>query len=89
MPGGLALTQARCGNPISQSEQGLDRYARFWFLRQLGAIHRIEHPARNGDLFAILKSNDVDLIREAAQSSDAFDFHAVTRMVSVFDSART
>ena len=89
MPGGLALAQARCGNPISQSEQRLDRYARFLFLRQLGTIHRIEHPARNGDLFAIVKSNDVDLIREAAQSSDAFDFRAVARMVPVFDSART
>lgn len=89
MPGGVALTQAHCANPISQSEQRLDRYARFLFLRQLGAIQRIEHPARNGNLFAIVKSNDVDLIREAAQSSDAFDVRAVARMVPVFDSAQT
>jgi hypothetical protein len=39
-------------------------------LRQLSAIDRIEHPARDGDLLTIVKSDDIDLGLEAAQSTD-------------------
>lgn len=88
MPGSLAPKQALSRDPISQSEQSLDRYAGSLFLRQLSAIDRIEHPARHSDLLTIVKSNDVDLVLEAAQSSDPFNFCAVARVIPIFNPAR-
>jgi hypothetical protein len=88
VPGSLALKQDLSRYPFSQAEQRLDRDAGCLLLRQLSAIDRIEHPARDGDLFTIVQPNDVDLLREAAQSADQFDFRAVARMIPVFNSAR-
>jgi hypothetical protein len=56
--------------PLRQAEQRLDRYAGCLLLRQLSAIDRIQHPARDGDLLTVLKADDINLGLEAAQSTD-------------------
>lgn len=70
MPRSLPPKQDLSRYPFRQAEQRLDRYAGCLLLRQLSAIDRIEHPARDGDLLTIVKSDDIDLGLEAAQSTD-------------------
>ena len=84
----LAPRQALRSHPVGQLEQRAHSHSWLGFLRQLGAVDRVEHPARQGDLFAVIKSDDIDLSDEAALGSNHSAFRAVARVVAVFDSAR-
>jgi hypothetical protein len=65
-----AADQVSRRQPAHQPQQGGQRDTRSSLLRQLRAIDWIQHPAGDGDLFAVVQSDNVDTFRKTPQGSN-------------------